>query len=54
MIYKWIGKAVVALSSKYAKRKVTTRKGAIALGVGAAILGVGAAAYLSGRDVPEG
>lgn len=52
-MYSWIGRAVVTFALRYARLRYG-RQARIALGVGAAALVLGAAAYLTGREVPEG
>jgi hypothetical protein len=51
MIYRWLGppflRMVVALARKRYRRQIRA-------GVGIAAVAVGVAAYLAGRDVPEG
>lgn len=51
MIYHAIGKAVVKYGIAYARRRYA---GPIRIGAGVAVVAIGIAAYLAGRDVPEG
>lgn len=52
-MYSWIGKAVVKGALRYARLRYS-RQARIALGVGGVALALAIAAYLTGREVPEG
>lgn len=51
MIYRAIGKAVVKYGILFVRRRYARP---IRIGVGLVAVGVGIAAYLAGRNVPEG
>lgn len=52
-MYSVIGKAVVNYALRYVRLRYG-RQARIALGVGGVALALGIAAYLAGREVPEG